>query len=74
MNSSKAKSVVTAGLNLCHSSPITSVGSPARASFVYFGNAHRLKGRHAADAPDADDNVARELAVLQGRSTADTFL
>ena len=73
MNSSKAKSVVTAGLNLCHSSPITSVGSPARAPFVYFGNAHRLKGRHA-DALDADDNVARELAVSQGRSTADTFL
>ena len=74
MNSLKAKSVVTEGVNLWHSSLIPSVASPARAPLVYYGNAHRLKARDAADALDAHDNVAHELAVSQGRSVADAFL
>jgi hypothetical protein len=74
MNSSKALSVVTEDLNLGHLSLIPSVASPARAPFIYFGNAHRLKARHAEDALDVRDDVAHELAVSQGRSTPDTFL
>jgi hypothetical protein len=74
MNSSKAQSVVTEGLNLCYSSLIPSVASPARAPRVYYGNAHRLKTRPAEDALDGHDNVAHELAVSQGRFPADTFL
>ena len=74
MNSSKALSVVTADLNLGHLSLVPSVASPARAPFIYFGDAHRLKTRHAEDALDVHDDVAQELAVSQVRSTADTFL
>ena len=73
MNPSKAKSVVTEGSNLCHWPLIPSVAAPARAPLVYYGNAHRLKARHA-DELDARDNVAHELAVSQGSSTADAFL
>ena len=69
MNSSKALSVVTEGVNLWHSSLMPSVGSPARAPLVYYGNAHRLKARDAADALDA-----HELVVPQGLFVADTFL
>ena len=69
MNYSKAKSVVTEGVNLWHSSLIPSVDSPARAPLVYYGNAHRLKARDAADALDA-----HELVVSQGLFVADTFL
>ena len=69
MNSLKAKSVVTEGVNLWHSSLIPSVASPARAPLVYYGNAHRLKARDAADALDA-----HELVAPQGLFVADTFL
>jgi hypothetical protein len=74
MNSLKAKSVVTEGVNLWHSSLMPSVASPARAPLVYYGNAHRLKARDAADALNVHDDVADDLAVSHGRSTADTFL
>ena len=74
MNSLKAKSVVTEGVNLWHSSLIPSVASPARAPLVYYGNAHRLKDRGAAEARDAHDNVAHELVVSQGLFVADSFL
>lgn len=73
MNPSNAKSVVTEGLNLCHWPLIPRVTAPARAPLIYYGNAHRLKARHA-DALDARDNMSEELAASQGRSTADAFL
>ncbi len=74
MNASKAPSMVTEGVNLWHSSLIPSVASPARAPLVYYGNAHRLKARNAADALDARDDVAHEIVVPQGLFVADTFL
>ena len=74
MNPSRVLSVVTEDLKLGHLWLTPIVASPARAPFIYFGNAHRLQVRQAAHAFDADENVARGLAVSQGRETADTFL